>query len=194
MKIISARLLGQAHTPSQVMDTPFPQVAVFGRSNVGKSSVLAGLMGRRGLVKVSSTPGKTRALYYYLVNERLVLVDLPGYGYSRAPRETSVGWRPLVLAYLEGPAPPVLALHLIDIRRPPTKDDHAVRSLIADRRIPCLVAATKADKVSRSEQLRSAAAIARELEVDRERVVPVSTLDPRAPITALWQPILDALK
>ena len=193
MKIISAELLGQAHVPAQILSVPFPQVAVFGRSNVGKSSVLAGLMARKRLVKISSTPGKTRAIFYYIVNGKLVLVDLPGYGFSKAPRAVAKVWQDLILAYLEGPSPPNLALHLVDTRHPPTRDDLEVSGLIAGRQIPFLVAATKADKLSRSGQLRAAALIAREMGVPSTRVVPVSTLDRRAPIGALWDRIVGEL-
>jgi len=193
MKILSAELYDQAFTPGQIPEPELPQVAVFGRSNVGKSSLLAAIMQRKKLVKISSTPGKTRAIFYYRVNGRLLLVDLPGYGFSKAPKAMAAQWQSLIEAYLDAPPGPALALHLIDIRHPPTADDLAVRAILRQRQIPVLVVATKGDKLSRSRRLRSVQVIARDLEIPRQEVVPVSVKDPSLAVEDLWEPILDRL-
>jgi GTP-binding protein len=191
MKIIDAQLHDQAFTPDQIPDPDLPQIAVFGRSNVGKSSLLASMMKRRKLVKVSSTPGKTRAIFYYRVNDRLLLVDLPGYGFSKAPKAMAAQWQALVEAYLDRPTGPALAMHLVDIRHRPSADDRTVHQILKDRRIPILVVATKGDKLSRSRRLKSIAIIARDLDVSREAIIPVSVKDSSMPAEALWGPILD---
>jgi GTP-binding protein len=193
MKILNAELLDQAFTPEQIPRLEHFQVAVFGRSNVGKSSLLAAMMRRRKLVKVSSTPGKTRGIFFYIVNGRFLLVDLPGYGFSRAPKILAEKWHSLVEAYLEGDSGPSLALHLIDIRHPPTKDDLVVGRILSERGIPVVVVATKADKLSRSGRLRSLNIIAREMEVPRSAVVPVSVKDGSIPVTAVWEAVLSRL-
>ncbi len=193
MKIISAALLDQAHNPSQIPSPPYPQAAVFGRSNVGKSSLLAKLMRRRKLVKISSTPGKTRAIYYYLINEALLLVDLPGYGFSKAPRAVANQWRSLVEAYLDNDPGPRLALHLIDIRHSPTKDDIAVHRILADRYIPCVTVATKADKLSRSAVSRATSVIGRELGEPVELILPTSAKDSSMSADPLWDRILEGI-
>ncbi|NOY87568.1 MAG: ribosome biogenesis GTP-binding protein YsxC [Deltaproteobacteria bacterium] len=190
MKIISAALLDQAHNPGQIPSPPYPQVAVFGRSNVGKSSLLAKMMRRRKLVKVSSTPGKTRAIYYYLVNDALLLVDLPGYGFSKAPRGVANQWRSLVEAYLDKEPGPKLALHLIDIRHSPTKDDISVHRILAGRYIPSITVATKADKLSRSGVIRATNVIGRELGEPVELIVPASAKDASISADPLWDRIL----
>ncbi len=190
MKIISAALLDQAHNPGQIPSPPYPQVAVFGRSNVGKSSLLAKMMRRRKLVKVSSTPGKTRAIYYYLVNNALLLVDLPGYGFSKAPRGVANQWRSLVEAYLDKEPGPKLALHLIDIRHSPTKDDISVHRILAGRYIPSITVATKADKLSRSGVIRATNVIGRELGEPVELIVPASAKDASISADPLWDRIL----
>jgi len=190
MKIISAQLHDQAFTPEQIPEPDLPQIAVFGRSNVGKSSLLAGMMRRKKLVKVSSKPGKTRAIFYYRVNDILLLVDLPGYGFSKAPKAMAAQWQSLVEAYLDKPPGPTLAMHLIDIRHPPTTDDIAVREILKERQIPILVVATKGDKLSRSKRLRSVQIIAKDLDVSPKTIVPVSIKDASLPTEALWEPIL----
>lgn len=190
MKIISAELHDQAFTPDQIPEPGLPQIAVFGRSNVGKSSLLAAMMRRKKLVKVSSTPGKTRAIFYYRVNESLLLVDLPGYGFSKAPKAMAAQWQSLVEAYLDKPPGPALAMHLIDIRHPPTSDDLAVREILKERQIPILVVATKGDKLSRSRRMRSIQVIAKELSIAPGAIVPVSVKDASLPAEVVWESIL----
>ncbi len=190
MKIISAELHDQAFTPDQIPEPGLPQIAVFGRSNVGKSSLLAAMMRRKKLVKVSSTPGKTRAIFYYRVNESLLLVDLPGYGFSKAPKTMAAQWQSLVEAYLDKPPGPALAMHLIDIRHPPTSDDLAVREILKERQIPILVVATKGDKLSRSRRMRSIQVIAKELSIAPGAIVPVSVKDASLPAEVVWESIL----
>lgn len=193
MKIRDAQLHDQAFTADQIPEPDLPQIAVFGRSNVGKSSLLAALMRRKKLVKVSSTPGKTRAIFYYRVNDRLLLVDLPGYGFSKAPRSMAVQWQSLVEAYLNSPPGPVLAIHLIDIRHPPTADDLTVHRILKDHQIPVLIAATKGDKLSKSRRLKSVEVIARDLGILSGSVVPVSVKDAALPADSLWPFITDTL-
>jgi len=193
MKIKSAELHDQAFTPEQIPEPDLPQIAVFGRSNVGKSSLLAAMMRRKKLVKVSSTPGKTRAIFYYRVNDHLLLVDLPGYGFSKAPKAMAAQWQSLVEAYLDKPPGPSLAMHLIDIRHPPTADDLAVREILKERQIPILVVATKGDKLSRSRRMRSIQVIVKDLGISPGTVLPVSVKDASLPAEALWESILSLI-
>jgi GTP-binding protein len=169
-------------------------VAVFGRSNVGKSSLLAAMMRRRKLVKVSSTPGKTRGIFFYLVNGLYYLVDLPGYGFSKAPKSLAGNWHALVEAYLDSENGPSLALHLIDIRHPPTKDDLAVRQILKERKIPVIIVATKADKLSKSGRIRSLSVAAREMGVGADSIVAVSVKDPSLPVGAVWERVTSILE
>jgi GTP-binding protein len=193
MKIISAELHDQAFTPEQIPEPDLPQIAVFGRSNVGKSSLLAAMMRRKKLVKVSSTPGKTRAIFYYIVNDLLLLVDLPGYGFSKAPKVMAAQWQSLVEAYLETPPGPALAMHLIDIRHPPTADDIAVREILEERQIPILVVATKGDKLSRSRRMKSVQVIGKDLGIEPRTIVPVSVKDASLPAEVIWESILSCI-
>jgi GTP-binding protein len=126
-------------------------VALVGRSNVGKSSLLNALTGRKRLVHISRTPGKTRTCNVFDVAGRYYLVDLPGYGYGALPKTARVALGRLLTAYLMGHAPAGV-VWLLDTRRDPSPDDVAMGLLLAERRLLVLVALTKADKVRRSQR------------------------------------------
>ena len=134
-----------------------PEVAFIGRSNVGKSSLLNMMAGRRALARTSRTPGKTREFNCYLVNDRLRFVDIPGYGYARVSRSERNQWGRRIGAYLTERAPLRAVLHLIDSRHPPTSLDRDIFLLMREVEAPCLVVLTKADKISRNLRVRSQA-------------------------------------
>ena len=126
-----------------------PEIAFLGRSNVGKSSLINCLLGRKNLARTSSTPGKTRGIFFYLVSEKFYLVDLPGYGYARVSQATRRSWAPLIENYLQSRQVLRGCVHLIDTRHPPTRDDLQMRRWLAHYRVPRITVATKADKISR---------------------------------------------
>jgi GTP-binding protein len=125
----------------------FPEIAFMGRSNVGKSSLINRLLGAR-LARTSKTPGRTRAINFFRVNERLYFVDLPGYGYARVPIPVRQEWKGLVEAYLERPGRPDLAVVLVDARHEPTDLDAQLVDWLRARAVPFRVVLTKADKLS----------------------------------------------
>ncbi len=133
---------------------PRPQIALSGRSNVGKSSLINTLLGRKSLARVSSAPGKTITINYYNVDKKLYLVDLPGYGYARRSRESQVGWSTLTKNYfLKNPSADAikLVIQLIDIRTGPTDDDIMMINWLIDNGVPFIIVATKTDKLSKSQ-------------------------------------------
>ncbi len=140
-----------------------PHVALAGRSNVGKSSLLNRLVGRRGLAKVSGTPGKTRSLNFFLVNGAFYLVDLPGYGYARVAKEIKESWGRMIETYLRTSTALAGLILLIDSRREPTPEDVQLLDWLAARELPALIALTKADKLTRSQLGRQEAHLEREL-------------------------------
>ncbi len=140
-----------------------PEIALAGRSNVGKSSLLNLLVGRKALARVSATPGKTRMLNVFSWGERCYLVDVPGYGWSKAGQADRAGWRRLVEGYVRERANLAGLLWLLDIRREPSDDDRAFGKLLAERRLPVLPVLTKADQVGRGRRPDRVAAIARAL-------------------------------
>jgi GTP-binding protein len=121
------------------------------------------LLGQRKLAKVSATPGKTRSLNFYLINDRFYLVDLPGYGYAKVPKKVKAGWGKLIENYLTKEKRLIGLVFLMDCRRDPTEEDRQLLDWLAQRRLPALVAVTKADKVNRDQLNRKVRRVEEEL-------------------------------
>ncbi len=153
-----------------------PEVAVSGRSNVGKSSLLNRLVRRKGLARVSQRPGKTREITFYRVNHAFVLVDLPGYGYARVSKQMRALWRPLVEGYLRDNDRLRGVVQLIDARHPPTADDLQMIDFLAALGVPTIVALTKIDQIPPRAVGDRVWAMARDLGVSEEQIVPFSAL------------------
>jgi GTP-binding protein len=157
MRITSASFLGAAGEPGRFPPAGHPEIAFAGRSNVGKSSALNRLLGRRRLARVSGTPGRTQQLNFFLVDDRLVLVDLPGYGYARVSQATRAAWRPLVESYLRGRAVLAGVVLLVDVRRGLEDEEHALLDVLRSLELPALLVATKIDKLNRGARARALA-------------------------------------
>ncbi|MGQ4807348.1 putative GTP-binding protein EngB [Candidatus Entotheonellaceae bacterium PAL068K] len=147
MKIRTAEFLGSATATAQYPPQPLPEIAFAGRSNVGKSSLINTLVHRRGLVKTSATPGKTQTLNFFLINQRFVLVDLPGYGYAKVPRTIQARWQPMVETYLQQRHTLRAVVHIVDLRHAPTEQDQQLRDWLQHQGVTVLTVATKADKI-----------------------------------------------
>lgn len=131
---------------------PFPQIAVLGRSNVGKSSLLNDLFQRKGMAKTSSVPGKTQLINFFIVDERLLFVDLPGYGYAKVSQKIQKEWSHYLEDYLNQ-APLNLALLLLDARREPSHLDEQMVEWLDAKEVPTILVLTKVDKLSSQERL-----------------------------------------
>jgi GTP-binding protein len=153
-----------------------PEIALAGRSNVGKSSLINCLVGRRRLAPISSAPGKTRTIRFYTVNESLALVDLPGYGYAKVARTLRNAWKRLVERYFAARPALVAALHVVDIRHPGLKNDALLWDWLCASGVDRLVVATKADKVSRNQRPRFSAAIRDSLGLKENEVIVFSAI------------------
>ena len=153
-----------------------PDIALSGRSNVGKSSLLNRLAGIRSLARVSRTPGKTREINFYSVGDRFHLVDLPGYGYARVPDSAKKSWGPLVEGYLESREQLAGVVQLLDLRHGPTDLDRAMIEWLESKKRPILLAATKQDKLSRQERKAALDSLVREFEGSGSVVLGVSAL------------------
>ncbi len=159
MEIRTVTFVRSAYQPEQMPDDGLPEVAFAGRSNVGKSSLINRILNRRALVKVSSRPGKTQALNYFLVNESFYLVDLPGYGFAKVSRQIRRQWQDLIDGYLERRAPLRAVVLIIDIRHPAKKGDLEFFGWLRSRGIPVVPVYTKIDKISRGQWQRHAAVL-----------------------------------
>jgi len=154
-----------------------PQVAFSGRSNVGKSSLINVLLRRtrKKLAHVSGTPGKTRSLNFYLVNDRFFLVDLPGFGFARASSRVRRSWKALVEDYLVGEPKLRGVVHLVDARHDPTIADLEMVEFLAERGLPTLVVLTKMDKLKRMARERTVTEAVERLNLDEDQVLAFSS-------------------
>lgn len=151
MKILSAEFVISAVGPKQFPADRRPQIAFAGRSNVGKSAIINSLLLRKNLVKTSATPGKTQHINFFIVNDAVYFVDLPGYGYARAPQVVIDAWAPMIEAYLKDSNQLAAVVVLLDSRREPDQRDIRLVEWLRQYRIPAIYALTKADKLNRRE-------------------------------------------
>lgn len=165
MKIKSAGLLESAAGANQFPDLVMPEIAFAGRSNVGKSTLINSLLTRKKLVKTSSTPGKTRLINFFLINEIFCLVDLPGYGFAKVPAEMRESWRKLIETYLSRRDNLRGVVLIIDIRHGPTVQDRQLKSWLDFHQRPMLVVASKSDKLSRGKCASQLQKIKKDLEL-----------------------------
>lgn len=147
-----------------------------GRSNVGKSSLINAVVNRKGMARVSQTPGKTQAIQFYLVNERFYLVDLPGYGYARVPKSVVSTWGALVRSYLDSSEDLKLIFLLLDVRRVPGGQDVQMHDWTRSAGIDERVVLTKTDKLSSNQLLKSTKEIAAELQVEPASFIAASVV------------------
>lgn len=177
MKIVKSELDAIAVKPSQYPTDDLPEIAFAGRSNVGKSSLLNLLTGRRKLAKVSGNPGKTRTINFYLINDSFRIVDLPGYGYARASKSITEDWGKMMETYFQQRKGLRRIVQLVDIRHKPTAQDVQMYEYLQYYGLSGLVVATKSDKVSRSEMQKNIAVIKKALSLTAEdKVIAVSSL------------------
>ena len=153
-----------------------PEVAFAGRSNVGKSSLLNKLVRRKAFARVSNTPGRTREINFFKVNDRFVLADLPGYGYARIAKERKAEWRPLIEGYLR--SSPVLrgVVQLLDVRHDPTEDDRQMLDFLAKLETPTIVVLTKIDKLKPRVAAERVRELGETLQLDADQLIPFSAV------------------
>jgi GTP-binding protein len=175
--IRSLEFLGGMASPGGWRPDPtLPEIAFAGRSNVGKSSLLNKLIRRRKFARVSNTPGRTREVNFFRVNDAFVFVDLPGYGYARISKERRAEWRPLIESYLKSSPQLRGIVHLLDVRHDPTNDDRQMLDFLGELGVPTIVVLTKIDKLTATQRARRIPEIAADLELDAEQVVPFSAV------------------
>ena len=152
MSKVSARFLTSAAQPAQFPPPTLPEIAVVGRSNVGKSTLINTLVGHGGLARTSRTPGRTRLANWFEIDNKFHLVDLPGYGYAEVKKDMRESWRPLIEDYLAKRTVLAGVLLLIDIRRGVQEEELDFIPWLAERAIPVVVALTKADKLAKHKR------------------------------------------
>jgi GTP-binding protein len=171
MQVKSAEFVKSAVKPDQYPPAGPPEIAFAGRSNVGKSSLINTLLGRRRLVKTSSTPGRTQLLNFFSINGEVFFVDLPGYGYAKVPERIRKQWGPMVETYLAGRSSLKGVVLIMDIRRRPGEEESDFINWLIEKSIPPVLVLTKADKLGRGKQVQQVRAVAKDLSLPEEALV-----------------------
>lgn len=177
MIIKKADLVAVAVKKNQYPEDDKKEIAFAGRSNVGKSSLLNLLVNRKNLARVSGSPGKTRTINFYEINEEFRIVDLPGYGYAKVSKSVTEGWGDMIEAYLAGRQGLIKVVQLVDIRHTPSAQDIQMYEWLKHYGLDGIVVATKADKISRNEMTKCISEIRKTLGLAPEdKVIPISSL------------------
>ena len=175
MIIKSAQYLTSVVEKKKIIRDEVPEFAFVGRSNVGKSSLINFLVGKKGLAKTSATPGKTKMINYFDINNEFRLVDLPGYGFAKVGKSNLDVWSSLMGDYLIGAESLLVVFVLLDIRHLPTEQDRQMIEFLSYHQIPFCVVATKADKIAKSKVKQSVSTMAKELKIREEVFIVTSS-------------------
>lgn len=151
MKVHNVEMVISAVRPEQYPEDGLPEFALAGRSNVGKSSFINRMIGRKAMARISSKPGKTQTLNFYKIEEQLFFVDVPGYGYAKVSKSERAAWGKMIEKYFTGREILKAVMLIVDLRHPPTGDDCMMYDFLKHYNIPCIVVATKADKIPKGK-------------------------------------------
>ena len=186
MEVRSAQFHLAAYDAAQFPRDGFPQFAIAGRSNVGKSSLINRILRKKNIARVSQTPGKTRGIHFYLVNRSFYIVDLPGYGYAKVSKSVSASWGPLIRGYLEREESLRSLFLLLDCRRVPSEQDLDLCAWLDSSGVTWHPVLTKADKLSNNQMARALGAIAKSIERPAGHLIPFSIIDRRG-VDEIWR-------
>jgi len=176
MRFINAKFIKSASKKEEFIVDDLPQIAIVGRSNVGKSSLINLLTNNSKMAKTSSTPGRTRLVNYFNINNQFYLVDLPGYGYHKASKSIADSWDRVMNDYFIENEKLKLVFVLLDSRIMPTELDKQMLDYLASHEIPAVIILTKVDKISRSELGLNMGKISKEIRFNKDLIVATSTL------------------
>jgi len=166
MKVTSADIVISAVRPNQYPETQFPEIALAGRSNVGKSSFINKMLNRKALARTSSKPGKTQTLNFFLINEKLFYVDVPGYGYAKVSKTEREAWGKMIETYITSRDQLRAVVLLVDLRHSPTKDDVMMYDFLKHYQIPVIIVATKADKIPKGKWDKHAKVVRETMQIE----------------------------
>ena len=191
MKIRSSEIVVSSIRKEQYPAEGLPEIALVGRSNVGKSSATNALLNRRNFARTSQTPGKTRTINFYKINNEFYFVDLPGYGYAKVSKSEKDKWGVIMERYLQDRQELCAIFLLVDIRHEPTNDDVMMYEWIKHFGYECVVIATKADKISRGQYQKHMSVIRKKLQLEKEeKIIPISS-SKKTGVEDVWNEIVN---
>ncbi|MGK7377916.1 ribosome biogenesis GTP-binding protein YihA/YsxC [Planococcus sp. 1R117A] len=167
MIVNNVELVISAVRPDQYPEDGLPEFALAGRSNVGKSSFINKMIGRKSMARISSKPGKTQTLNFYKIEEKLFYVDVPGYGYAKVSKSEREAWGKMIERYITGREELRAVIQIVDLRHPPSKDDIAMYDFMKHFDIPCIIIATKADKIPKGKWEKHKKIVRQTLDMDK---------------------------
>lgn len=189
MNVQNVALKTVAGSIKQFPEDTLPEIAFVGKSNVGKSSLINSLLGRKSLARTSSAPGKTRTINWYEVDEKLFFVDLPGYGYAKVSKAEQLKWGKVIETYLHKRESLRLVLLLVDVRHAPGEGDQMMMDWLRHYGVPTLVVATKSDKIKRSQHEKQKKIIREVLGIGKEDLLLYSS-ETKAGRDEVWSRIM----
>lgn len=189
MKVHNVEMVISAVKPEQYPEDGLPEFALAGRSNVGKSSFINKMIGRKALARISSKPGKTQTLNFYKIEEQLFFVDVPGYGYAKVSKTEREAWGKMIERYITARSILRAVVLIIDLRHPPTNDDVMMYDFLKYYNIPAIIIATKADKIKKGKWDQHKKVVRDTLEMDKNDPLIVFSSETGLGFEQAWQEI-----
>lgn len=194
MKVHNAEIVISAVSPKQYPETDLPEIALAGRSNVGKSSFINTLIDRKNLARTSGKPGKTQTLNFYLIENALHFVDVPGYGYAKVSKTERAKWGEMIETYITSRKQLRAVVSLVDVRHDPSREDIQMYEFLKYYGIPVIVVATKADKIPRGKWNKHTSAIKKKLDFDPNDTFILFSSETKMGKEEAWQAIETAIE
>ncbi|WP_313891701.1 ribosome biogenesis GTP-binding protein YihA/YsxC [Psychrobacillus sp.] len=189
MKVHNVELLISAVRPAQYPEGDLPEIALAGRSNVGKSSFINKMIARKSMARISSKPGKTQTLNFYKLEEDLIFVDVPGYGYAKVSKTERAAWGKMIETYFTSRMVLKAVVLIVDLRHPPTSDDCMMYDFLKHYNIPCIIIATKADKIPKGKWDKHKKMVKDELQMSKTDPLIVFSSETGLGFDAAWAEI-----
>ena len=189
MKVHNVQMIGSFVRPEQFPTEGLPEIALAGRSNVGKSSFINRMIGRKALARISSKPGKTQQLNFYKIEEQFFFVDVPGYGYAKVSKSERAAWGRMIETYFTGREQLKAVVLIVDIRHNPTNDDCMMYDFLKHYNIPVIVVATKADKIPRGKWDKHKKIVKETLQMDGNDPLFIFSSEKGLGFEEVWQEI-----